>query len=75
MCIPPVTGEEKESKMKLVRVGVELAKDVIQVYDVDQKDKPLWSRRLSRNNWLKVLLETVETGCEFVMKASSGARD
>ena len=53
--------------MKLMRVGVDLAKNVFQVHGVDRNEKALWRRRLSRENWVKVLLETVEPGCEIGM--------
>ncbi len=59
--------------MKLIRVGVDLAKNVIQVHGVDCNEKSIWRRRLSRKKWLKVLLETVDPGCEIGMEASSGA--
>jgi transposase len=59
--------------MKLMRVGVDLAKNVFQVHGVDSKEQPVWRRRLSRRNWLKVLLETVDPGCEIGMESCSGA--
>jgi transposase len=59
--------------MKLIRVGVDLAKNVFQVHGVDRKEKPLWRRRLTRENWLKVLVETVEPGCEIGMGSCGGA--
>lgn len=59
--------------MKLMRVGVDLAKNVFQVHGVDRHEKPVWRRRLSRKKWLKVLLETVEPGCEIGMEACGGA--
>ena len=37
-----------------------MAKNVFQVHGVDRKEKALWCRRLTRENWLKVLHETVE---------------
>ena len=72
MCLTPVS-EEKESTMKLMRVGVDLAKNVIQVHGVDRNEEPVWRRRLSRKKWLKVLLETAEPACEIGMEACSGA--
>ena len=36
--------------MKLIRVGVDLAKNVFQVHSVDRKEKALWRRRLTREN-------------------------
>lgn len=59
--------------MKLIRVGVDLAKNVFQVHGVDRDEKPVWRRRLTRTNWLQVLLETVEPGCQIGMEACGGA--
>jgi len=59
--------------MKLIRVGVDLAKSVFQVHGVDRQEKPMWRRRLSRDQWLGALLETVEPGCEIGMEACGGA--
>ena len=59
--------------MKLMRVGVDLAKNVFQVHGVDRNEKPAWRQKLSRKHWLKVLLETVEPGCEIGMESCSGA--
>ena len=59
--------------MKIMRVGVDLAKNVFQVHGVDRTEKPVWCRRLSREKWLKVLLEKVEPGCEIGMEACGGA--
>ncbi len=59
--------------MKLMRVGVDLAKNVFQVHGVDRQEKSVWRRRLSRKKWLKVLIETVEPGCEIGMESCSGA--
>ena len=38
--------------MKLIRVGVDLAKDVFQVHGVERNEKPVWRRRLTRDKWL-----------------------
>ena len=59
--------------MKLIRVGVDLAKNVFQVHGVDRDEKPQWRRRLKRDNWLQVLLETVEPDCQIGMEACGGA--
>ena len=59
--------------MKLIRVGVDLAKNVFQVHGVGRNEKAVWCRRLTRENWLKVLLETVEPGCEIGMESCGGA--
>jgi len=59
--------------MKLTRVGVDLAKNVFQVHGVDEREKPVWKRRLKRATWLRVFTETVEPGCEVGMEACAGA--
>ena len=59
--------------MKLMRIGVDLAKTVIQVHGVDREEKPVWRRRLARKTWLKMLCETAEPGCEIGMEACSSA--
>ena len=59
--------------MKLIRVGVDLAKNVFQVHGVDRQEKALWRRRLTRENWVKVLRETVEPDCEIGMESCGGA--
>jgi transposase len=59
--------------MKLIRVGVDLAKNVFQVHGVDRSEKAVWRRRLRREDWIKVLCERVEPGCEIGMEACAGA--
>ena len=59
--------------MKIIRVGVDLAKNVFQVHGVDCNEKPVWQRKLNRAAWLKVLLETIEPGCEVGMEACGSA--
>ena len=60
--------------MKLIRVGVDLAKSVLQVRGVNRNENAIWRRKLTRENWLKALLETVEPGCEIGMEACGGAQ-
>jgi len=59
--------------MKIKRIGVDLAKNVFQLHGVDRKDQAVWQRRLKRENWLKVLFEKAESGCEIGMEACTGA--
>jgi len=59
--------------MKLIRVGVDLAKNVFQVHGVNRSEKAVWRRKLTRENWLKVLRETVEPACEIGMESCGGA--
>ena len=58
---------------KLSRVGIDLAKNVFQVHGVDRHERPVWRQKLKRRQWLDVLLEKVEPGCEIGMEACSAA--
>ena len=58
---------------KLSCVGIDLAKNVFQLHGTDRHGKHIWRRRLSRDKWLKVLLEQIEPGCEIGMEACAGA--
>jgi transposase len=69
---PPV-NREKESTRKLIRVGVHSATNVFQVHGVDRNERAIWRRKLARESWLVVLLETVEPGCEIGMESCGGA--
>ena len=59
--------------MKIIRVGVDLAKNMFQVHGVDRNAKPVWRRKLNRAEWQKRLLEKVEPGCELGLEACGGA--
>lgn len=59
--------------MKIIRVGVDLAKNVFQVHGVDRDEKTVWRRKLKRDEWLKVLLKNIEPGGEVGMEACGGA--
>lgn len=59
--------------MKLIRVGVDLAKNVFQVHGVDRSEKAVWRRKLSRGEWLNTLLERIEPGCQIGMESCAGA--
>ena len=59
--------------MKIIRAGVDLAKNVFHIHGVDRKEKPVWQRRLTRARWLETLVEKVEPSCEIGMEACAGA--
>ena len=59
--------------MEIIRVGVDLAKNVYQVHGVDRKDKPVWRRQLSRGKWLAAITEKVQPGNEIGIEACAGA--
>jgi len=50
---PHYRFRKKESVMKLIRVGVDLAKNVFQLHGVDRSEKTIWRRKL--------VLRTVES--------------
>ncbi|MFT5396751.1 MAG: transposase [Gammaproteobacteria bacterium] len=43
--------------MKISRAGVDLAKNIFQLHATDRQGKALWKRRLTRDKWLKTLLD------------------
>ncbi|TPG93886.1 IS110 family transposase [Pseudomonas caspiana] len=59
--------------MKLMRIGVDLAKNVFQIHGVDCHERPIWRQRLPRDRWLQTVLEKIETGCEIGMESCGGA--
>lgn len=59
--------------MKLMRIGVDLAKNVFQIHGVDCHEKPVWRQRLPRERWLQTMLEKIEPGCEIGMESCGGA--
>lgn len=59
--------------MKLIRVGVDLAKNVFQLHGLDRSEKTVWRRKLVRGDWIKALLDKIEPGCEIGMEACSSA--
>jgi transposase len=59
--------------MKLMRIGVDLAKNVFQIHGVDCHEKPVWRQRLPRDRWLQTVLEKVEPGCDIGMESCGGA--
>src|SRR5471032_123212 len=59
--------------MKIIRVGVDLAKSVFQVHGVDRSEKVVRRKKLGRAEWLAALLEKIEPGCEIGMEACGGA--
>lgn len=59
--------------MEIIRVGVDLAKNVFQVHGVDRGEKPVWRRKLTRGQWLGLLCQKLEPGGEVGMEACAGA--
>jgi transposase len=59
--------------MKLIRVGVDLAKSVFQVHGVDRSEKAAWRRKLSRAEWIKAVQQNVPLEAEIGMEACGRA--
>ena len=59
--------------MKIIRIGVDLAKNVFQVHGVDRHEQPVWRKKLTRAQWLKAVLDKLEPGSEIGMEACGGA--
>ena len=59
--------------MEIMRVGVDLAKNVFQVHGVDRHEKAVWQRSLKRRQWLAELQRQVSPGAEIRMEACAGA--
>ena len=59
--------------MKIIRVGVDLAKNVFQLHGVDRREKGVWKKSLRRGQWLQELQHRVEPGAEIGMEACAGA--
>lgn len=59
--------------MKIIRVGVDIAKSSFHVYGVDRHDQCIWDAPLKRNKWLDALCEKVYPGALVVMEACSAS--
>ncbi|WP_020071472.1 IS110 family RNA-guided transposase [Paraburkholderia caledonica] len=59
--------------MDMIRVGIDLAKNVFQVHGIDRSEKAVWRRKLSRSEWLEVLQQTVPLHAEIGMEACGSA--
>jgi transposase len=67
----PVNEEEPE--MDIIRVGIDLAKNVFQMHGVDRSKKAVWRRKLTRVEWLEVLQRTVPLYAVIGMEACGSA--
>jgi transposase len=59
--------------MEIIRVGVDLAKNVFQLHGVDAREKVVWQRSARRGRWLAELQRHVAPGAEIGMEACAGA--
>ncbi|WP_225924426.1 hypothetical protein [Pseudomonas khavaziana] len=51
-----------------MRIGVDLAKNVLQIHDADGHEQPVWRQRLSPECWLQAVLKEDQPGCEIAME-------
>jgi transposase len=59
--------------MKIIRVGVDLAKNVFQVHGVDAQEQSVWQGSYKRARWIGEIMKRVEPGAEVGMEACAGA--
>src|SRR5260370_16858226 len=59
--------------MKLIRVGVDLAKSVFQVHGVGRSEKAAWRRKLSRAEWITAVQQNVPLEAGIGMEACGSA--
>lgn len=61
--------------MKLMRLGIDLAKNVFQLHGVDRQEKPILRKQLKRGQLLNWIKENLDPSCEIAMEACSSAHD
>jgi transposase len=59
--------------MKIIRVGVDIAKSVFHVHGVDRHGQVQWQAKLKRSQWVEALCARLEPGCEVGMEACASA--
>jgi transposase len=58
----------EESSMKISRVGVDFA-IFFQLHGVDRHGKTVLRRRMSRDEWISMLVKSARRGCVICMEA------
>ena len=59
--------------MKMIRVGVDIAKSVFHCHGVDRFEKTQWQGKYRRERWLNALSKRVPKGSEIGMEASASS--
>jgi len=59
--------------MKIIRVGVDIAKSSFHIHAVDRHHQCVWDAGLKRNKWVDTLCEKVDRGALVVMEACSAS--
>ena len=55
--------------MKISRVGVDFAINGFQLHGVDRHGKTVLRRRMSRDEWISMLVKSARRGCVICMEA------
>ena len=58
---------------KIIRVGVDLAKNVFHIHAVDENEKTVWQGKYSRNNWIKAIVKRTPQSTTIGMEACGSA--
>lgn len=58
---------------ELMRIGVDLAKNLFQVHGVDRQERAAWCKRLPRDRWIQAVVQSAPRGCEIGIESCSGA--
>jgi transposase len=64
---------KKESTVELMRVGMDLAKNVFQLHGVDRQEKPVLRKRLGRGEMYGWIVGNIGRECEIGMEACGAA--
>ena len=59
--------------MKIIRVGVDIAKSVFHCHGLDRFEKTQWQGKYKRERWLNALSKKVPQGCEIGMEACASS--
>ena len=58
---------------QLKRIGVDIAKPVFHVHGVDAEDRPRWTTKLKRDEWIAAVCERLRPDGEVGMEARASA--
>nr|WP_135381573.1 transposase [Vibrio tasmaniensis] len=58
---------------KIIRVGVDLAKNVFHIHAIDDNEKTVWQGKYTRNNWIKAIVKRTPQTAVIGMEACGSA--
>lgn len=59
--------------MKIIRLGVDIAKNVFHVHGVNRSEQTIWQAKLSRSKWLAAVVKHVEPGSIIGIEACASS--